>query len=186
MTQNRFSIPLQQIADRVRAKVETVARTATLDLFRSVVDRSPVGNPELWAANREAVGQRTDYLQTAITFNAENPNRRRKGVSRRVVEKKFPLLSGKGYIGGRFKSNWNFSVGAPDGSTTESTQQARGAAEAQKAATGQIGSVTYLTNGLPYARRLEFEAWSTQAPAGMVRVSVVEFDDYLRKAIAST
>lgn len=32
-----------------------------------------------------------------------------------------------------------------------------------------------LTNNLPYAARIEYDNWSQQAPAGMVRVSAAEF-----------
>ncbi len=182
MATNRFSIPLDELVAKVKGDVDTVVRKATLELFSKVVQRSPVGNPELWAANAEISAQRQSYTAAAEAFNAANPGKRRKGTSRKAVEKKFPLVQGQGYVGGRFKANWNFSYGAPDGSTTESTQQARGAAEAAKAATMQLGTVAYLSNGLPYAKRLEFDAWSKQAVAGMVRISAVEFSDYVREA----
>lgn len=39
---SRFSVPLGEIAARANASLETVARKATLDLFRSVVMKSPV------------------------------------------------------------------------------------------------------------------------------------------------
>lgn len=38
-----------------------------------------------------------------------------------------------------------------------------------------------LTNNLPYARRIEYDNWSQQAPGGMVRVSVREFQDIVRE-----
>ena len=40
MTQ--FSIPLQRLADKARLDLQTVARKATLDVFRAAVLRSPV------------------------------------------------------------------------------------------------------------------------------------------------
>jgi hypothetical protein len=43
--------------------------------------------------------------------------------------------------------------------------------------------VIYLTNALPYARRLEY-GWSKQAPSGMVRISAMRFAEAVRKAIA--
>jgi hypothetical protein len=84
---------------------------------------------------------------------------------------------------GRFKSNWNFSLDAPDSSTSGSDNQARGLTEAGKAATMRIGGVAYLSNGLPYAKRLEY-GYSKQAAAGMVRVSAAEFSDNVRRALA--
>lgn len=83
---------------------------------------------------------------------------------------------------GRFKSNWNFSVGAPDYATTESTNAARADAEALRALTAPIGGVTYLSNGLPYGRRLE-NGWSKQAPRGMVRTSLASVSAFVRRSI---
>lgn len=80
---------------------------------------------------------------------------------------------------GRFKANWNVSYGTPDLSVTGSTVTARADEEAAKALTLPIGGVMYLSNGLPYGRRLEYEGWSKQAPAGMVRVSAARFADYV-------
>lgn len=82
---------------------------------------------------------------------------------------------------GRFRANWNISVGAPNYLTTNSTEESRGAAEAAKALTLPVGGVVYLSNGLPYAQRLEY-GWSQQAPAGMVRVTVAEFDNIVAGA----
>ena len=90
-----------------------------------------------------------------------------------------------GYVGGRFRANWNVSFGAPDFSTTTSTDKTRGEAEASKALTLPVGGIVYIANGLPYANELEF-GHSTQAPNGMVRLAVVEFEDIMRKAIAET
>jgi hypothetical protein len=36
------------------------------------------------------------------------------------------------------------------------------------------GDVVFITNGLPYIKRLEYESWSDQNPAGMVRVTLAE------------
>jgi hypothetical protein len=40
-----------------------------------------------------------------------------------------------------------------------------------------------MINALPYGPRLEYEGWSSQAPAGMVRISVVEFQTFVDKAV---
>ncbi|RTL09101.1 MAG: HK97 gp10 family phage protein [Acidimicrobiia bacterium] len=76
---------------------------------------------------------------------------------------------------GRFRANWNVTFGAPSYTTSASTEQGRGLNEAAKALTLPVGGVCWLSNGLPYAQRLEY-GWSKQAPAGMVRVTVAEFD----------
>lgn len=83
---------------------------------------------------------------------------------------------------GRFKGNWNASFGSPDTSTTFSTDAGRGALEAARALTLPVGGVTYFSNGLPYASKLEY-GYSQQAPAGMVRVTAQEFSDYVSRAV---
>ena len=46
----------------------------------------------------------------------------------------------------------------------------------------KAGDSFAIVNPLPYARRLEYEGWSKQAPAGMVRVTLSEYQGILRKA----
>ena len=67
--------------------------------------------------------------------------------------------------------------------TSKSFDTTRGAREAEKAIGFASGDVVYFVNGLPYAYRLENEGWSKQAPAGMIKISVTEFDQYVRAAI---
>jgi hypothetical protein len=100
---------------------------------------------------------------------------------------------------GRARANWNCSANVVDTSTTQSTNQQRGAAEAAKALSLPAGGVVYLANSLPYIRVLEYggypnppkhptgktvNGFSKQAPAGMVRLTAQEFSDYVQKAIA--
>ena len=176
MANNKFSISIDQLAANAQLDVETIARKVALDLFSSVVARSPVGNPDIWKANEGRRKARETYNATAAAAG-------QKQLSVRTLKKKFQNVVGKGYVGGRFRANWNFSYGTPDGSTTDSTQKQRGQTEANKAATMNIGGVAYLSNGLVYAQRLEYGAWSKQAPTGMVRVTAIEFGDKLRKAL---
>lgn len=99
---------------------------------------------------------------------------------------------------GRFRANWNVSQGAPDTTVTDSTDKGRAQAEVSKALTLPVGGVTYMSNSLPYAVVLEYGlypnppktptgktvgGYSTQAPQGMVRLSALEYNDYVQKAI---
>lgn len=83
-----------------------------------------------------------------------------------------------GYVGGRFRANWQYGLSAFDASTTEGIDAS---------GTGTIGTIVgkipadaggkihYITNSLPYSKRLE-EGWSKrQAPHGMVAITVLEF-----------
>ena len=139
---SNFSIPLDQLAAKLKLDIDTVVRDSTFNVFKSVVYKSPVGFPPGW---------------------------------------KHPAPPG--YVGGRFRANWNCSRGAADESTTESTEKGRGIVEAEKALTFETGDVVYFVNGLPYAYRLENEGWSKQAPAGMVKITATEFDTYVKAAI---
>lgn len=132
-----FSIPLGQMAEKLKLEVETVARKSTFELWRAVQLRSPVDT-------------------------------------------------------GRFRANWNPSFGSPNYAVNDGfdnaplqADSARSNFVASQALTLPIGGVTYLSNGLPYAVRLEFDAWSKQAPAGMIRIAALEYDQYVRKALAA-
>jgi len=76
-----------------------------------------------------------------------------------------------GYVGGRFRANWNVSQGSPNVAVTKSTSGSRADSEVRKALSFKPGGIVYLTNALPYARDLEY-GYSTQAPSGMVRLAV--------------
>lgn len=77
-----------------------------------------------------------------------------------------------GYVGGRFRANWNCTIAAPNLSTTEETNYS-GAIPAviQVCEASDRKDINWLANSLPYAARLE-NGWSKQAPAGMVRRNV--------------
>lgn len=84
---------------------------------------------------------------------------------------------------GRFRGNWNVSIGAPDFSTQEEHYDKGGRTTITKG-NGVIRrlpkyQVVWICNGLPYARRLE-TGWSKQAPAGVVAITVAEIESSLR------
>jgi len=85
---------------------------------------------------------------------------------------------------GRFRANWQFSAAGIQRATSMAVDPGgqvtlhRLVAEIRQ--TGS-GGVTYLSNSLPYAVRLE-NGWSKQAPQGMVRLTVQEFQHYVSQA----
>lgn len=90
---------------------------------------------------------------------------------------------------GRFRSNWVLTVGAPATGTSETTDKSGGATVAKgegAVASFQVGPSIFIVNNLPYGPRLEYEGWSKQAPAGMVRVTVAEYEGLIRKALGET
>ena len=90
---------------------------------------------------------------------------------------------------GRFKGNWNASYGAPDYTVSQhidKTPLLSAGPRIQRAALAlPVGGVTFLSNGLPYAKRLE-DGWSKQAPGGMVKLAQVEFSRFVEKATKGT
>lgn len=85
---------------------------------------------------------------------------------------------------GRFRANWNVSFDRVDPVTTEATTASRADSEVRKVLSAKLGDVTYLSNSLPYAVRLEF-GWSKQAPYGMVRLAMVEHQLHVLRAVES-
>jgi len=87
-----------------------------------------------------------------------------------------------GYVGGRARGSWAYGFGSPE----EADQvDASGAASIGRIVHGvQANSaigVHYITSSLSYMRRLEFDGWSNQAPAGMVRITIQEFQEFVRR-----
>lgn len=91
-----------------------------------------------------------------------------------------------GYSGGQFRANWQVTIGAPaTGSITgeDKDGQKTIADGEQKLVSFQVGPSIFITNTLAYGPRLEYEGWSSQAPAGMVRISVAEFETVVARAL---
>lgn len=78
---------------------------------------------------------------------------------------------------GRARGNWLPNKGTPKDGTTNNTKVDFDKVE--QTIKESIGDVFYLTNNLPYIKALEFEGHSDQAPAGMVRVSIENFQKNL-------
>ncbi|MBB1599481.1 HK97 gp10 family phage protein [Variovorax sp. UMC13] len=94
---------------------------------------------------------------------------------------------------GRARGNWQLTVGqAASGEVARDDKASYGSppsSSLQSSAAGalasfQLGPSIFIVNNLPYINRLEYDGYSKQAPAGMVRVSVVEFQGLVAKALA--
>lgn len=89
-----------------------------------------------------------------------------------------------GYEPGRLVNNYFASLGSPltgvrrvqDVSGTGSLTQIKAIAKIA------AGKVAYIVNPTPYAKRIEFAGWSSQAPAGMVRLAAAQFPSFIRQA----
>ena len=85
---------------------------------------------------------------------------------------------------GRARGNWIPTVNNPSGVTLDVTDKGGTMALSKIGAVTLTapGNIYYLVNNLPYINRLEY-GWSKQAPIGMVRVNVENFQAALRKAV---
>ena len=127
-----FALDLSKAIEAAKENAGLVIKKATFELFRSVIEKSPVDT-------------------------------------------------------GRFRANWNVAVGSPDLSTNKETDDSpRGEPSVQNMQKVVLNSKfidqsIFLTNSLPYANvleegRIDGVSGSVQAPQGMVRISIAEFN----------
>lgn len=202
-----FAAQIREFAEQSKASIDSALREIVIELGSSVIRMSPVGNPEIWAENvahrRQNTRAADDYdfkvaLRNTI-INLDDGNFTKSGKLRRGVKYAKPLtkaervqnfhvnglVAGKDYIGGRFRGNWMFSIGAPDNATSDETDPS-GRKSTARIVAGAIefkaGDIAYITNSLSYAIPLEF-GHSKQAPGGMVRITVARFQQIVLEAI---
>lgn len=93
---------------------------------------------------------------------------------------------------GRARGNWQLTVGqAASGEISRDDKANYGSppssallsSAAGTLASFQVGPSIFIVNNLPYINRLEYEGYSTQAPAGMARITVAEFQSLVEKAV---
>lgn len=140
-----FELDLRRFVEKAKGNSEQVVRKVGIDMLARIIDRSPVGNPDLWESPPPA-----------------------------------------GYVGGRFRGNWQVTFGAQAISETGRIDAGGGetlrAGQAVLAAYQNGVSSIWLTNTVPYAYRLEI-GWSDQAPKGVARVTAAEFQQFINKAV---
>jgi len=79
---------------------------------------------------------------------------------------------------GRARGNWFATIGAPSTETSETRRANDATMDALATSKIASGNIFYLTNNLPYIRRLEY-GYSKQAIKGMLRISVAEIQNDL-------
>lgn len=90
-----------------------------------------------------------------------------------------------GYVGGRARGSWVYANGAP-ASTDPGVIDSSGQSSIGRVSAGVAGndpaSQHFVTSVIPYMRQLEYDGWSSQAPAGMVRITVEEYQRFVDNA----
>jgi hypothetical protein len=150
MKNDTFKADFAKVLKSAGDKAEALVRHGAMLSLKKIIDKSPVGDPSMWAD---------------------------------------PDSAPKGYSGGRMKANWNTSIGNVNFSNTAPPDKTGAGALAKGAeviATFKMGDIIYLTNSMPYAKRIEYDAWSNQAKAGVVRVTALEYQSIIKKQAAIT
>ncbi|WP_349043385.1 hypothetical protein [Brucella melitensis] len=215
-----FASRVADWADGVVEHHEEVVQMAAMTVFAMIIQRSPVGNPDLWQRNQQAVKERNrmsdlrSAMRDSDTFGyATKRGTRRLKPGANIVAAPARMSSpvgpagprrprllkneqgvnpvGKGYVGGRFRGNWQVGLDfipeewldVRDKSGSQTTQNMQRAVE-----TFKVGTVNHIffVNNSPYGYPLEYEGHSRQAPAGMVRISCIQFEEAFRDALRST
>lgn len=202
-----FALSLAEFAQQATEAIDASLREIIIEIGSSIIRMSPVGNPEIWAANvtyRQANARAADDYDFKVAvrntvINLTDSNFTKAGKLKRGVKYAKPLtkterdqnfnvnglVAGQDYVGGRFRGNWNFSIGYPDNSfriQPDPTGEATMARLVNGAIEFKAGQTAFIVNNLPYAIPLEF-GHSTQAPSGMVRVTVARFQQIVLEAI---
>ncbi|WP_338801738.1 hypothetical protein V9L13_05240 [Pseudomonas sp. RSB 5.4] len=202
-----FAENIRQFAEQAQAGLDATFREIVIEIGSSVIRMSPVGNPEIWAANvaHRATNTRAadDYdFKVAVRntlINLDESNFTKAGKLKRGVKYAKPLtkterdqnfsvnglVAGKDYVGGRFRGNWQFSIGTPAEGELDQVDPAGGVTLAKLRLQVEqltIGQTAYIVNNLPYAVPLEY-GHSKQAPGGMVRITLARFQQIVDEAI---
>lgn len=152
-----FTADLSAFVARAKGNIGVVVRVSVLNIGESIVAKTPVGDPTTW---------------------------------------KMPAP--KGYTGGRARGSWQYGFNAPTTADAHAIDGQGGRAEAPEAAikggasqsrialgvaAAPVVGVHYITSNVPYMRPLEYEAHSSQAPEGMVRKTILEFQQHVADAV---
>lgn len=202
-----FAENIRQFAEQAQAGLDATFREIVIEIGSSVIRMSPVGNPEIWAANvahRQANTAAADAYDFNVAvrntiINLTDRNFNKAGKLKRGVKYAKPLtkterdqnynvnglVAGRGYVGGRFRGNWQFSIDTPVDGVLDQIDPSGNVSIAVLRTQVQsltIGQTAYLVNNLPYAVPLEY-GHSKQAPGGMVRITLARFQQIVDEAI---
>ena len=170
-----WNIDPAAFAGLVAEDVKLRQRTIAIQLLNEIVQRSPVGNPELWAINatavqyNKAVGEWNESLY-ADPANLTKTGRLRKKVR---VNDSMDIRRPAEYRAGTFRASHFVSIGEPNHSVpTEPDPRGTMTFLNGKNIIDQAPaySVIYIQSNLPYSVPLE-NGHSTQAPTGVYAVS---------------
>lgn len=157
-----FALDIRKFAEKAKGRADLAVKGVVIAFAGKIDERSPVGDAKYWIYNR-GTKEAPDYVDYLAYRDPP-----------------------EGYVGGRFRGNWQLGVGSMPGGvlnrvdpTGERVRAEIGAAIPGEAA----GEIYWLANNVPYAQRIE-NGWSRQAPTGVVGLTVTEFDSFVTAAVA--
>jgi len=182
-----FALSLAEFAAQTSEAIDASVREIIIEVGSSLIRMSPVGNPEIWVQNAVATqyNKAVDEHNAALRNDPANLTKGGRLKKGRKLKDGMDVKAPEGYVGGRFRANWHLSIGVVENVTFDDVDPS--GAETIAALVAAIsdftaGQMVYLINNLPYAIPLEF-GHSTQAPSGMVRVTVARFQQIVQEAI---
>lgn len=164
-----FALQVGAWVQKTGDNLDKVVRYCALAIDGKLMYRSPVGDPSKWKVN-------PNKPKVFGKFSAAGPKASWQAGFMSKGSSTY-RTSGAGYVGGRFRGAWMFSIGSPSAEQgTVIDPSGKLTLDAHKAliAAAKAGDILYFQNNMPYAKRLE-QGWSQQAPFGMVALTVVEW-----------
>jgi len=168
---------MKDITDKMNGDIDKDIRGRTIELFKAIILTTPVGNPDLWKINHQSAAYNRavsdeNYRLRQDPSNLTKAGRLKKG---RKVNDSMDIKKPDGYVGGRARGNWHCSIGVPIPNEIDRIDATGAGPIADVLATVKAGEINYLSNNVPYIRRLEYKGHSSQAPEGMVRIAIERF-----------
>lgn len=184
MNNDDFERSLDAACLQLIGQTEEVVKLTILRLLEGVVMRSAVGNPDIWAVNTTARNYNLAVAEENARLRTEGGGRIKRG---RKVHDSMEIRKPAGYIGGRYRGNWQLGLGV---SPTEETGRTDKGGSATIAAgrrvmaayqTGAVNTV-WFANNVPYALVLEM-GHSQQQPNGNARLAIADFPRVLAEVV---
>lgn len=143
-----FTLELDKFVAKAKIAPVIVLRKVALDLTKSIVLKTPVGNPSTWQSPPPA-----------------------------------------GYVGGRARASWGVGLNRISDDVQTTVTDPSGAktiiGAAETIANAKADDTIFIGSRLPYIVALEYGHSQRQAPFGMVRVSVANFQAFVNAAVRS-
>lgn len=185
--QGSFALQLAEFAAQATEAIDASLREIIIEVGSSVIRMSPVGNPEIWAQNAIATqyNKAVDHHNSTLRSHPANLTKAGRLKPGRKLNDGMDVVSPNGYVGGRFRANWHLSIDVVENVTFDEVDpsgQETIAALVSAVSDFTAGQTAYLINNLPYSVPLEY-GHSTQAPSGMVRVTLARFQQIVNEAV---